>query len=237
MPKKIDIETWLVKHGVKHVKGDTLIPFEGKGRMDDPAALDQRKDYRDQRGEPVTVIQTITDKEMKRLSGSEPMATPQIIRVNSPGLTTSPILSFERRDIKGEDGDGPTIRVLEGGKGVPDTMPFINPYALTGTNLSKSSLLEPDKADSKGLSTTRNYDELRNRMGNMKINIEGMELDILLPCEVDPGVRMSIGGVDSRLHVKSDEAKSDQYNPGREGEKKKSTPLHWDGNKDGNGGD
>jgi hypothetical protein len=233
MPKKIDIEKWLAKHTIRAPRGSTVIPFENGGRMDDPAALDQRKDYRDQRGEPVTVIQTITDKEMRRLSGSEPQATPQVIRVNSPGLTTQPILSFERRDIKGEDTGRPTIRVLEGGKGVPDTMPFVNPYTLTGTNLSHSSLLEPGKADSKGQSTTKNYDELRNRMGNMKINIDGMELDILLPCEVDPGTRMSIGGVDARLHVKSDEAKSDQYNPGKEGEKKASKPLHWDGNKDG----
>jgi len=231
MPKKNSIEQWLARHGVKPVKGDTLIPFENKGRMDDPAVLDQRQSYRDQRGEPVTIIQTITDKEMKRLSGSIPEATPQIIRVNSPGLTTSPILSFERRDIQG-DKDGPTIRVIEGGKGVPDTQPFINPYALTGTNLSKSSLLEPGKADPKGQSTTKNYDELRDRMGNMKVKIDGMELDILLPTEA-MGTYMSIGGVPAKLQVKSEEAKSNAYNPGKDGEKKATRPLHWDGEKDG----
>lgn len=231
MPKKVSLEQWLAKHSPKPVKGDTLIPFEGKGRMDDPAALDQRQSYRDQRGEPVTIIQTISNKEMRRLSGSEPQSTPQVIRVNSPGLTTSPILSFERRDIVG-DKDNPSIRVLEGGKGVPDTQPFINPYALTGTNLSHSSLREPGKADTKGSSTTHNYDELRNRMGNMKINIDGMELDILLPAEA-MGTHMSIGGVPARLQVKSEEAKGNQYNPGKEGEKKATKPLHWDGNKDG----
>lgn len=229
MPKKVSLEKWLEKHG-KQSSDMVVTPFENSGRMDDPAALDQRKSYRDQKGEPVIHIQTVTNADMKKINGSEPEAKPQIIRVNSPGLTTQPILSFERRDL---DGSEPSIRVLEGGKGVPDIRPFVNPY--TSTNpLSTSSLLAPSASDSKGHSITNNYDELRKRMGNAIVNLNGEQLDILLPVNVDEScTRISIGGVAGTLRVKSAEAKKNDYDSDRKvGEKRRTRPLNWDGSED-----
>jgi hypothetical protein len=105
----------------------------------------------------------------------------------------------------------------------------------TSTNpLSKSSLLEPDKADPKGHSTTHAYDELRRKMGNYSINIDGQAMDILLPCDVVDdfsGTKINVGGVPSYLVIKS---KANGFYGGKKGEKRISRPLAGDGEYDPN---
>ena len=227
------IDKWLKTHKGDKGNAVTINPSTyPNGRMDDPDVPSVK--VLGAQHEPIVNIKTVDDDTFKRITGGSPEVKGEIIRVNSPPFTTQPNITMAIDDIPQRN--MPTIRVVEGGRGTPETVtPFINPYALAGSNLSHSSLLEPDKHDPKGRSTTHNYDELRNRMGNMKMRIDGEEMDILLPSDVTDdfsGTRISIGNVPGRLAVNSKE--NGFYDDKPVGTKKKTRPLTWDGEKDPN---
>lgn len=155
--------------------------------------------------EPIIDIQTITDSQYRRLTGERPGVEPKIVRVSSPVFTTQPIITLERDDIRRAN---PQIRVVEGGRGTPEgCQPFINPYTMTDPN-SHSSLLEEGKADTRGKSlthsTTPQYDAMKEKMNHMMVNIDGEEMDILLPIHaktaeaVARGVKVTLAGTNAK---------------------------------------
>ena len=226
------IERWKRQQARKEgqVSEVTVNPYEGRGRMDDPDS--PKISVRGGNNDPVVTVEPTDSVTYKRITGDDPRVRPEIIRVNSPGLTTQPLITMAINDIPQRN--MPQIRIVEGGRGTPEAVtpsPHMNSW--TSTNpLSKSSLLEPDKADPKGHTTTHAYDELRNRMGNYSINIDGERMDILLPSDVTDdfsGTKMSIGGVPGHLLVKS--KANGFYNKEPVGVVRKTKPLHWDGEK------
>jgi len=237
MPSQDVLKNWLSKQRPKRQKVEhkeiVVNPFEyPDNRMDDPNQPGQARKYnvRTQNRDPVTIIRTISARQFKKLTGEHPEGIGHIVRVMSPGLTTQPLISVDKVDIR--QAGGPKIRVIEGGAGVPESQPFINPW--TSTNpLSKSSLLAPGQADSKGFSVTKNYDELRRRMGNCTIRLNGEELDILLPIDVTEaysGTPISIGGVPGIASIKSNETGFTNNEP--IGTKRRVRTMSWDGQLD-----
>ena len=227
------LREWLAKRDSKKSREIVVNPFEGPdNRMDDPnQTMKPKYDVRTQGRDPVTVIYTIPPAQFKKITGEEPAGIGEVVRVMSPGLTTQPLISIDKVDVQAAN--GPKIRVIEGGAGIPESQPFINPW--TSTNpLSTSSLLAPGQADSKGFSTTNNYDELRRRMGNHMVNLNGESMDILLPVDVTEmysGTGVSIGGVPGRATIRSGE--NGFYSDKPIGQVRATKPLHWDGNEDG----
>ena len=207
------IERWLAKYGKKEI---IVNPYEYPDRRMDDLEQPRKTSVVGSRQEPMVRIQTISDEDFKKITGSYPTnevklydettpPEPKVIRVNSPGMTTQPVLSFAPTDIP--KNGLPAVRVIEGGQGIPETHPFVNPW--TSTNpLRTSSLLDRNGADPKGHSTTHAYDELRNRMNNMHVELNGETFDILLPADVTDdfsGTKISVGGTPGQLGVKSKE--------------------------------
>jgi hypothetical protein len=205
-------------------------PYENGGRMDDPTTMDPQIKVLTEHTEPVTIIRTISDRQFKKLTGENPQGLGEEIRVDSPSFTTQPQISIDAVDLR--DRNAPQIRVIEGGAGVPDTKPFVNPFTSTNPN-SMSSLLAPGKADTRGMSTTNNYDEMKRRMDNVILNIDGENLDILLPTDITDtfsGTKINIGGVPGMLTTR--DTTNGFFNKEKIGTKHPVSTMDWDGQDD-----